>query len=134
MKAEYIEFNGEWHKDCSTCKTPYGAETLEGLFTFFQKDRCNEGDGLDVVCKRCRKEYRQKNKSTELKRWKRYYAPGTENYKRFRVRVATRDKYGPASIHRCPDCGKQAQEWHHTTYKVDTVVPLCRPCHKDQKY
>lgn len=132
MKAEYIGFNGDWHKDCSKCKTPYGAETLEGLFTFFQKDRCNEGDGLDVVCKRCRKEYRQKNKEKELARWKQYYEPGSENHKRFLVRQATRDKYGPAKNQTCAFCEKRADEWHHLEYKVDSVIAVCEGCHHKQ--
>lgn len=127
MKAEQIEFNGDWHKDCARCKKPYGAYTLLGLESFFPKDH-RKPDGFAHTCKACKRVERKNNGSKELARWKRNYAPGTEQRKKHVIRSQTRRKYGSAKKHLCA-CGKQAAEWHHLEYATDKVVPLCEPCH-----
>jgi hypothetical protein len=129
MKAEFQEFNGNWFKLCPKCGSNYGANSIVGLLEFFRKDR-TKIDGIDCVCKICKKSYRKNNKNKELNRWKNYYAPGTEARKRHNVRSQTRRKYGSAKNHKCHICELAANEWHHIEYKIDSVIPLCSSCHE----
>lgn len=128
MKAEYIDFNGDWFKSCGRCGKHYGSGSLNGLSVFFPKDS-RKLDGFDAACKMCKKIYRQANKAKELDRWKRHNGPGTEGRKKHLVRDRTRKKYGPAKNNLCKGCNSPAQEWHHMEYKVDSAIPLCEPCH-----
>jgi hypothetical protein len=130
MQAEFIAFNGDWHKDCSQCGGHFGGECKDDLAVFFARD-AGKIDGLDSVCKSCRKRYRQANKTKELARWKKTYAPKTEARKRAMVRSQTRRKYGSAHKLMCTKCKvTQASEWHHVIYTTDGAVPLCGPCHE----
>lgn len=111
-------------KTCPKCKT-------EKELTFFAKDSCRV-DKLDAICKACRKQYRQQNKDKELERWKRNYAPGTEQRRKAMVRSMTRKKHGQASNYMCVKCKEaRAEEWHHIIYKIDGAVPLCHVCHEN---
>jgi hypothetical protein len=94
----------------------------------FAKDR-TKSSGLDRICRACRKAYRAKNKDKELARWKRNYAPGSEQRRKHIVRSQTRKKYGSARKHVC-SCGNPATEWHHIKYEIDSVVALCHECHE----
>lgn len=96
---------------------------------FFAKDR-TKPLGIDRICKECRKFYRQANKEKELIRWKRNYAPGSEQRKKHVIRSKTRIKYGSASTKTCY-CGSPAAEWHHTKYETDKAVALCHDCHEN---
>ncbi len=89
--------------------------------------------GIAYACKECKAKERHVKKDAELARWKRYYAPGSDNRQRHVVRGLTRAKHGPAKLHKCHDCGQQAIEWHHTAYTVDDVIPLCHSCHTKQE-
>lgn len=131
MKAEYIEFNGHWHKDCSKCKKAYGAESFEELKLFFTIDK-RKSDGLDSACKDCKKQYRQNNKQKELHRWKRNYMPGSVNRQKHIIRSMTRRKFGSAKNQLCKHCNNPAEEWHHVVYQVDSVIALCQSCHEKE--
>lgn len=129
MKAEYISFNGDYHKDCSRCGTKYGSTNgLQGLSEFFPKDK-RKSDGFAYTCKRCKAGERKTKVKEELARWKKYYAPGTEARKRHIIRSQTRKKFGSAKLQICQNCNLMANEWHHIEYKIDTVIALCEKCH-----
>ena len=106
---------------CCKCK-------IKRKVSSFTKDS-SRTSGMDCICKLCRKEYRVKNKDKELKRWNLYCAKGTQARKRHIVRIATRKKYGSAKNQACFMCNSKAEEWHHFEYKIDSIVPLCHPCH-----
>jgi hypothetical protein len=129
VKAKYIAFNCEWHKDCAKCGNYFASDSIVGLTAFFARDS-SKSDKLDAVCKKCRASYRIEHKTNEQLRWKRYYAPGSENRKRHVVRSQTRRKFGSAKQQQCIKCNNNAEEWHHVLYKTDAAIPLCRHCHR----
>ena len=129
MKAEYISFNGDWHKNCSRCEQHYGANSLSDLSAFFPKDK-RKHDGFADACKKCKSNERKIKKDQELSRWKKYYSSGSEARKRHIVRSQTRRKYGSAKNKNCKFCNNKAQEWHHIKYETDSVIALCSNCHE----
>lgn len=104
--------------------------TEEKMPLFYQRDP-SQKDGLDCVCKECRRKYRQKNKGKELARWKRYSSPGSKGRRRHLVRAKTRAKFGKASDHLCAFCEGRADEWHHLEYRWYAAIPLCRVHHHE---
>ncbi len=50
------------------------------------------------------------------------------------ARKAAKRYFGTATMKRCANCGKQAEQWHHHNgYEKDhwlDVTPLCIPCHQ----
>ena len=113
-------------KSCARCQM----SVIENkAHAFFPKDK-RKLEGLAHTCKSCKSLERRGKADQELARWKRNYAPGTEARKKHIIRGQTRKKYGSAKHHLCKTCGNQAAEWHHTEYKVDSVIPLCEGCHE----
>ena len=130
MIAKYQTINSIWLKICSKCKHTFNSQgpNIESLKAFFTNDK-RKLDGLDCVCRQCRKIYRDSNKSKETARWSRNVAPGSPARKRHIVRSSTRKKFGTAKKQKCFYCQSSAKEWHHFKYTVSTVIPLCGPCH-----
>ncbi len=106
---------------CCRCK-----ENKE--LSLFPKDK-RKPLGVSYACKECKRIERHGKKDLELKRWKAYYAPGSDNRKRHVVRSQTRRKYGSAKKQLCILCYRLACEWHHKKYTTDDVVALCKGCH-----
>lgn len=122
-------YNGLKMKKCPKCEVEY-TFTFDRMLQFFTKQKSKK-DGLDCICKRCRRHYRQLNKDKELLRWNKYYAKGTEARKRHIIRSQTRRKHGPANQFICKKCNSSiADEWHHETYTTDGAIPVCHPCHE----
>lgn len=125
MKAQYVEFNGDWHKDCSRCAKPYGAITLDGLSTFFKRDP-GKADGFCPACKECDKRTTDRKKAlVRKKRW--LLMNGKKSEARTKAKHAFPGPYECAVL----ICEEPA-ELHHVNYEEAlAVVPLCKKHHAD---
>lgn len=108
-------------KKCARCK-------IDKPRSGFPRDS-SKTDGFAYSCKECKAIERKIKRKSELERWHRYYAKGSEARRRHCIRSQTRRKHGSAKLHKCSMCGDGAKEWHHIEYKTDSVIPLCEPCH-----
>ena len=111
------------------------------------------GDCLDCLAKNS-KEFRLKNKDRVRDIWnawekanlekvkeannikiQKWVKDNPEKYKahqkiRYRIRIG---KLLKPSLCICTDCGKSAEDYHHTDYsKPLNVIPLCKPCHRSR--
>jgi len=99
---------GTLFRTCPKCQVQYHSKTKKGFLKFFELKK--------LQCRKCRnlRHYLQAKK--------------TEKYK---IRRATKEKYGSAKEHKCSWCKDQATQWHHVgKYHRDRVQPVCDFCHK----
>lgn len=133
MIAEQIEFNGEWHKDCHTCKAAFGASTLDGLAKFFYRNRTAK-DGLTSWCKDCVRErqHGRKRKPEHIKR--RNAVIHRSNPIKTKARAKLKYAVSSGKITRpssCEICNSTEHiHGHHDDYSKPLDVRwVCRKCH-----
>lgn len=133
--AEYIEFNGEWHKDCSLCKAAFGASSKEGLATFFYRDK-SRIDGFSYRCKKCEsvKDEKKWVRPEYGSVWARRRSP--EKYK---ARYLLNNAVASGKIRKpdyCDSCKKCCNpHGHHADYtKPLNVDWLCTACHQKEHH
>lgn len=117
-----------------TMKTCYICKKQKPISQFY-RDRSTP-DGRQYRCKEC-------DKAKSIK-WQRESGYNSEREKSKRqesqrkaktaVKIAVKQgKLPNVKSISCVDCGEQAQEYHHWSYKEEhwlDVIPLCITCHK----
>ncbi len=74
--------------------------------------------------------HKDKRKARELVRHE--SAPYKRSAKTAILLLIKRKRLLPAKNYRCVECGNQALDFHHQSYRVEdrlNVVPICRSCH-----
>lgn len=127
MKAEYIEFNGDWHKTCFKCRGNFGAHSCAGLSEFFYKDK-SQPDGFKSRCKKC--DNIRRNKKTS--KWAKEHYP-----EKYAARSKLNNAAGTGRIKKpkqCEHCNLESRlHGHHTDYsKPLDVIWLCNRCHRKE--
>ena len=127
MAIEYIEFNGEYHADCSACDFKVAVSSLHELSKWFIRDS-GKKYGFAAKCKTCR------SKQDRARIKKRYDRQKYQNNKdRLKARTKARDVYD-RSQYLCATltCAAAAEELHHVNYNEPlAVIPLCAKHHRD---
>lgn len=128
--AEFISFNGHWHKKCCRCQTEFGAtDSKEGLIVFFNRNKAKK-DGLDPTCKQCRKKIdavRPLNGKINVNR-KRHPI-------KYKARAALNNALASGKIKKPKECSKCSASnviihGHHSDYKRPLdVIWVCPECH-----
>jgi hypothetical protein len=117
--ARFIEFNGEWHKECSgPCKGAFASDSLDGLRAFFP---------------------RTKSRKMQMQH-KNAIGKGNQSRNRYPEKYTARAKLNNAVSRgliikpkACSQCFMPGVvHGHHKNYKKPLdVVWLCHPCHAE---
>lgn len=117
---------------CNICK-----EKKE--ITEFYRDKSSSG-GRMYRCKSCdrKKSKKWQRESGYNSRRSNYNSQRAQRIAKSKVRTAVKSGVLPkAKTTSCADCGGQAREYHHWSYKDEhwlDVVPLCVSCHRARHY
>lgn len=127
---EYHELTEHWTKSCTTCKTTFGAKSIDDMALFFYREK-KRPDGFFYICKTCSK--RKSTPQQNVRNNKRYKTSARYNF-RYRARYLLWNALAAGKIIRpdnCEKCKKLCKpHGHHTDYgKPLDVMWLCQKCH-----
>lgn len=128
--TKFVEFNGEWHRDCYKCGKAFASDSVDGLAAFFYRDATRKY-GLHGKCKECSNKKRRPKEGMRRreKSYNKKYPEKVRARNILRLHIKSGKIKKPNQCQKCMGIFDRI-DGHHSDYSRPLdVMWLCQWCH-----